>query len=88
MRAALSLFIITIVPALGLSAESADLVRLKDDYQVLQRDSADEGGCAVVLPAELRIAGGVTITVEDARVRGFGMLMLLRWIWEMARGGW
>jgi sialate O-acetylesterase len=66
VRATLSL-LIALVPALGLSADFADHVPLKEDYQVLQRDSADECTCTVVLPATLQSTDGVAITVEDAR---------------------
>jgi hypothetical protein len=64
MQATLFL-LITLVPAF--SADVAEDVLLKEDYQVLQRDSADASTCTVVLPATLQIASCLTITVEDAR---------------------
>ncbi len=64
MQATLFL-LITLVPAF--SADVAEGVLLKEDYQVLQRDSADASTCTVVLPAALQVASSVTITVEDER---------------------
>jgi sialate O-acetylesterase len=69
MQATLSLLI-----TLALSADCTDHVLLKEDYQVLQRNSADESTCTVVLPATLQIDGSLAITVEDSsgkRIRQF-----------------
>jgi sialate O-acetylesterase len=59
--------IVALLPTLAASADLKGHVLLKEDYQVLQRDSADEGACIVALPAPLRTAASLTITVEDAR---------------------
>ena len=57
--------LIALVPAF--SADLAECALLKEDYQVLQRDSLDESTCTVVLPATLQIASSLAIRVEDAR---------------------
>ena len=64
MQATLFL-LITLAPAF--SADVVEGVPLREDYQVLQRDSVDESTCTVVLPATLQIASSLAITVEDAR---------------------
>jgi sialate O-acetylesterase len=64
MRTVVSL-LVALIPAVGLCGISAADVLLKEDYQVLQRDSADEAACTVVLPATLQSAGRMAITVED-----------------------
>lgn len=54
-------------PALGLTSDAAERVLLKEDYQVLQRDAADEATPTVVLPATLKDANQLTIRIDDAR---------------------
>ena len=65
MRTSFFLLII-LIPALGHFASSAERILLKEDFQVLQRDAADEATCTAVLSAGLRDAAKLAIKVEDA----------------------
>jgi len=61
------LLLVTILLEIGLAAEAAEVVPLKEDYQVLQRDSRDEAACTAALPAMFSDADKVAVRIEDAQ---------------------
>lgn len=70
MRTRLPLLIALVITGIltpGRAADRADGVLLKEDFQVLQRDAADQASCTVGLPAALRNVSGLAIEVQDAR---------------------
>lgn len=58
-----------LVCLLGALAAPSDPVVLKEDYQVLQRNSDDQANCVAKLPAELSEAAELIVEVVDAQGR-------------------
>src|ERR1043165_5291151 len=56
----------SIVLLTGLAPALSDVVVLKEDYQVLQRDANDSASCAVLLSPE-HIQAGYVVRIQDSR---------------------
>ena len=54
-----------LVALCGHAPASANAPRLKEDYQVIQRDAHDQGACVVQIPAEMARAASFLIKVVD-----------------------
>src|SRR5579872_3332082 len=58
--------VLAILPIMA-SPAAAERVLLREDYQVLQRDSEDRAACAVALTPDLQHAAALFVKIVDAR---------------------